>query len=340
MVVDRIWFGVALGGVGAMLVAGCEPAPPYDEWMAAYVPHGPLEPTGAVAELEQLTVTPYDEMFPALSPDGSTLLYVSGWFYLDHSIEASDLLGLDPNASSSARTFAGGSGFALSPAWLPDGSAYLYATDAAGPWQLVRSSSPEPQAGFDAIVSDDVGRPLHPTVAPDGERVAFSFTEGSARYVAVANIDGTQLRLLAEGDYPTWSPAGETIAFQRTDEQGLTQLYAVPASGGEPTRLTSGTWASIHPSYDPTGTYLVFGSTRGQEDRVCKVCCGLWVIRADGTEPVKLVGGDVDADWPAWGSDGWIYFTSNESGDYDVWRLRLAQENAGSGRVPASPSGG
>ena len=338
MGIGRTWIGVALSGLGA-LAAGCEPAPTYDEWMAAYVPHGPLEPTSAVAELEQLTVTPYDEMFPSLSPDGSTLLFVSGWFYLDHSIDNADLLGLDPNALSSARTFAGGEGFALSPAWLPNGSAYLYATDAAGSWQLVRTSSPQPDASFSVIVSDDVGRPLHPTVSPDGERVAFSLTEGSPRQVAVANLDGTQLRLLGEGDYPTWSPQGETVVFQRPDHQGRSQLYSVSVGGGERTQLTFGTAASIHPSYDPTGEYLVFGSTRGFEARACKVCCGLWVARADGTELIELVGGDVDADWPMWGSDGWIYFTSNESGDYDIWRLRWRQEGADSERVPASPSG-
>lgn len=326
---------------GATSLSACvESAPIYDDWMDAYVPHGPLEPTSAVVTLEQVTHTPYDEMFQSLSPDGATLLYVAGWFYLDQSIEDAHVLGLDPRTGSSGVKWVGGAGFSATPSWLPDGSGFLYATNAGGPWQLVRSRSSEPEAGYDVILSDDEGRPLRPTVAPDGLRFAFSLVQGSARYVAVANIDGTGMRVLSEGDYPSWSPAGDELMFQRLDSNGESQLFAMDPDGVELQQRTFGNASNVHPAYDPTGEHVVFGSTRGYEQRICKFCCGLYMMRSDGSELVELVGGDVDADWPSWGSDGWIYFTSNEQGNYDVWRVRLDDGEGGSTRVPANPTGG
>ncbi|MFW5740688.1 MAG: TolB family protein [Myxococcota bacterium] len=331
-------FPLAVAGVASLGLAACQPAPEYDDWVASYVPHGPLEPTAAVASLQRVTSSSYDEMFPSLSPDGSTLLYVSGRFYLDHTIESPELWGLDPSTSSPARRFAGGHGFAMSPAWMPDGSAYLYATDTAGSWQLVRTRSAQPEAAFDVIVDDDDATPLHPSVSPDGGRVAFSMSDGRGRNVAVVEADGSGLRVLARGDYPAWSPDGGAIAFQGADAAGQTQLFSIDPGGGEARQLTFHEAASIHPAFDPSGARIVFGSTRDRASRKCKVCCGLYLMDADGSQPVLLVGGDVDADWPVWGSDGWVYFTSNEAGDYDVWRVRLADEGEDSARTPAVPS--
>lgn len=329
---------LALAAVTSLVASACvEPTPTYDDWTAAYVAHGPLEPTSAVVTLEQVTHTPYDEMFQALSPDGGTLLYVAGWFYLDQSIEDAHVEGIVPGTPSNITRWVGG--LAVTPSWLPDGSGFLYATNVGGPWQLVRSRSSEPDAAYEVILTDDAAKPLRPTVAPDGLRFAFSLTQGSARYVAVANIDGSDIRVLHEGDYPSWSPAGDEIVFQGLDAYGQSQLFAVHPDGGELQQRTFSNDANVHPAHDPTGELVVFGSTRGHEQRICKVCCGLYVMGSDGSDPVQLVGGDVDADWPSWGSDGWIYFTSNEQGNYDVWRVRLGSGDGGSSRVPADPTG-
>lgn len=311
-------------------------SPTTDDWTQAYVAHGPLEPTSAVVKLERVTRAPQDEMFPAISPDGTTLLFISGWFQFDQTIVQATLIGVDPRDPSTTTSYASSGGFALAPAWMPDGSSFLYVTNAGG-WQLVRSRSMEPEAPFDTILTDDVGRPMNPSVSGDGKQVAFSLFRGTSRKVVVTEMDGTKMRELAPGDYPSFSPKGDEIFFQSFDTWGQVQLFSAPAEGGAPVQRTFGDAASVHPSHDPTGTYVVFGSTHGYEQRRCKVCCGLFVMRVDGTQIVQLVGGDVDADWPRWGQDGWIYFTSNEGGDYDVWRLRMGDDGS---RVPAAPTGG
>ncbi len=307
------------------------------DWTEAYVAHGPLEPTSAVVKLERVTRSPWDEMFPAISPDGTTLLFISGWFQFDHTIAQATLIGLDPRDPSTTTAYAPTTGFALAPAWMPDGSSFFYVTNAAGSWQLVRSRSNQADGQFDTILTDDAGRPMNPSVAPDGKQVAFSLFRGTSRKIVVTEMDGTGMRELALGDYPSFSPMGDEIFFQGLDARGQVQLFTVPPTGGEPVQKTFGHAASVHPSHDPTGAYVVFGSTLGHEQRRCKVCCGLFLMRVDGTQMVHLVGGDVDADWPRWGQDGWIYFTSNEGGDYDVWRLRIGDDGS---RVPAAPTGG
>ncbi len=326
-------------GVSCVPLGCFEPAPVQD-WTYSYGPHGPLEPTSESAGLERVTFGAYDEMFPALSPDGMTLLFVSGWFCPDHSMAAALVLGFDPDGTEPHSTYAGGEAFAMSPAWLPDSAGYVYATNDTGVWQLVRSRSREPGSGYDVISGSDETRPLHPTVSPDGSRIAFSMIQDGVRQVAVADIDGGDLRVLGPGDYPSWSPVGREIVYQRPDDRGQTQLFAIAPEGGEVGQRTFGPAANIHPAHDPTGTYVAYGSTHGSDQRVCKVCCGLHVMRADGAGIVQLVGGDVDADWPAWGSDGWIYFTSNESGIYDVWRIRWREGGTPDPRVPADPEQG
>lgn len=331
-------------GIVAVALASssaCVETYPQDDWLDAYVPHGPLEPTSAVSNLERLTSTSQDEMFPALSPDGTNLLYISGWYYPSSFIDAPQLLRVEPGRPESATILAGTVGFALSPAWLPSGTGFLFATDQNGPWQVVRANTDSADGPFDVVLSDDVGKPLHPTVAPDESRFAFSMTHEQRRFIATANLDGTDVRLLTEGDYPSWSPWGDEIVFQAPHGDGSTQLASISPSGGGWRQLTVGDGSSVHPSHDPTGEYVVFGSTRGHEGRQCKVCCGLYLMRSDGTEVTQLMGGDVDADWAAWGADGWIYFTSNEAGHYDIWRMKWVGAMAGEPsdpRQPASPS--
>jgi TolB protein len=209
-------------------------------------------------------------------------------------------------------------------------------TNESGAWQLVRSHSKQPDGRFDVIMTDDVGRPMNPSVSPDGKQVAFSLFEQGARRIVVSNMDGSHIRVLSTGDYPSFSPKGDEIVYQDVDSTGQWQLFSINPQGENPVQLTFSPYASIHPAHDPSGEFLVFGSTIGQESRRCKLCCGLFLMRIDNGNIVQLIAGDVDADWPSWGKDGWIYFTSNESGDYDVWRLRIADDGS---RVPAVPSG-
>lgn len=68
-------------------------------------------------------------------------------------------------------------------------------------------------------------------------------------------------------------------------------LFAVPAAGGEPRRLTSGAHSDRAPRADPRGRFVVFVSDRSGSDQ-------LWRLEADGGEARRLTAfprGDIDA---------------------------------------------
>jgi TolB protein len=59
------------------------------------------------------------------------------------------------------------------------------------------------------------------------------------------------------------------------------------------TRLTFGTSFDWSPAWSPDGKSLVFQSNRGGD-------FDIWVMRADGTNPINLTkyaGDDIDPDW-------------------------------------------
>src|SRR5205085_11040998 len=80
--------------------------------------------------------------------------------------------------------------------------------------------------------------------AVSAKQVAFIYADD----LWVADLDGHNVRRLTSDigveSHPVFSPDGETIAFSGQYE-GNTDVYTIPASGGQPTRLTG------HPNPDP-----------------------------------------------------------------------------------------
>jgi dipeptidyl aminopeptidase/acylaminoacyl peptidase len=122
-----------------------------------------------------------------------------------------------------------------------------------------------------------------PRWSPNGDRLAFLATVGTSAQVFVMSMSGGDpaqaTKVPAGVQQFTWRPDGEALAFAATDEAPKktgeerhndvfevgnndflttsaprpTHLWLVPAAGGEPRRLTSGTWTLpvSHPPSSP-----------------------------------------------------------------------------------------
>jgi Tol biopolymer transport system component len=108
-----------------------------------------------------------------------------------------------------------------------------------------------------------------PAWSPDGDQLAYVDGSKGTQDIYVVEVDGTNLRRLtsspAMDEFPTWSPDGSTIVYDsspsRTDSSDLSpgqEIWSVPATGGEPTRLTHNRVPDQAPSYSPDGQQLVF----------------------------------------------------------------------------------
>ncbi|NUQ00748.1 MAG: PD40 domain-containing protein, partial [Armatimonadetes bacterium] len=165
------------------------------------------------------------------------------------------------------------------PELSPDGKLILFTTYLNE--RTITATMTTDGANVRYLTADIPGNAFSPTWSPDGQSVAFSLADANGTDLAVIGRDGSGLRRLTNDpwpdQYPDWSPDGQTIAFvsfrqpgeERTDAavsaeaQGLavaaTNLYTIPAAGGELTQLTEATsGGAYYPSWTPDGSGLAF----------------------------------------------------------------------------------
>jgi dipeptidyl aminopeptidase/acylaminoacyl peptidase len=200
--------------------------------------------------------------------------------------------------------------FYHAPAWSPGGETLAFLSHWRGesgpPWQhiaLLRSDG----TGFQRL---QLPAPTDPggfvSWSPDGDRLAFHSPVqlGGLEAIYTVRSDGTDLRKIADGFRPAWSPAGR-IAFMALDGSGYTQIYTVEPDGSGRRQVTRGRRGKWDLEWSPHGTKLAY------------VTSDIYIIGADGRGRRRLTyrGGRS----PAWSPDGkWIAFS--REGDIYVVR--------------------
>ncbi len=186
-------------------------------------------------------------------------------------------------------------GYIEAPAWSPDGAHILFIRDR-------ELFSTTPGGTFPTLIESNAGSPAW---SPDGSRIAFIRADGqyddTDLYTMRADGGGAQEILDLPGRVmsPSWSPDGSTIVYtymarEARDDPGPGELpytysghnvYAVPATGGEPVQLTeSGT--DQDPAWSPDGSTIVF-----QSDRLSVFPTSapdLYLMNADGSNERRL----------------------------------------------------
>src|ERR1041384_2682477 len=101
---------------------------------------------------------------------------------------------------------------------------------------------------------------------------------------------------------PQPSPDGQWVAHVVTDvdiaeNRGNSDLWLVPAAGGEPRRMTTSPKHDRHPTWSPDGKWLAFESNRDGDFQI-------YVIPTEGGEARKLTTIATGATQPVWSPDG------------------------------------
>jgi Tol biopolymer transport system component len=185
--------------------------------------------------------------------------------------------------------------------WSPDGRRIAFWSERFEGRQRVR--------GLYVMRADGSGRrrlsPRYLVVAeneggvawsPDGSQITFEAARSLRTGIWVVHADGSQLRQLARGRDPAWSPRGDLIAYQ-----GGNGIFVIPARGGRPRRITRSANDGLH-AWSPDGRTLAF--LRNFEARLTQVLYTV-PVRAGGLR--RIYGGQRDVTItrrPDWSPDG------------------------------------
>jgi TolB protein len=151
-----------------------------------------------------------------------------------------------------------------------------------------------------------------PKWAPNGEFMLF--------WVYTANPpvsdeywwkpDGT-MGVFAEGvqPYVSFSPDSETVVLCALTDDGGLEIFTVPASGGDFTRLTNDPAKDFMPAWSPDGESIAFVSDREGPLHI-------YLMDPDGGNQRRLTDNDLLEAAPAWSPDGTqIAFFAGETAD-------------------------
>lgn len=138
--------------------------------------------------------------------------------------------------------------------------------------------------GRPAFASEPAGAPLllqKPAIS--ARQVVFSYA-GDLWIVGRAGGDAQRLTAgVGLESYPVFSPDGTMVAFAGEYEGNL-DVYAVPASGGVPRRLTHHPDPDVPVSWTPDGKQIVFRSSRSSYARFLR----LFTVSVEGGQPAEL----------------------------------------------------
>ena len=115
------------------------------------------------------------------------------------------------------------------PAWSPDGTALVYATDRAGNLDLYRRSMSDPTP---IRLTSDPADESEADWSPDGRWLAYrSEADGGGIYVMPAS-GGDARRVADAGHHPRWSPEGSRLLLMDSTPVGVRGFRIIAANGG------------------------------------------------------------------------------------------------------------
>jgi eukaryotic-like serine/threonine-protein kinase len=227
-------------------------------------------------------------------------------------------------------------GAELFPTLSPDGSFLVYASRAAGNWDvyLLRANGRRPIN----LTEDSPAEDTQPAFSPDGNRIAFHSSRQDGGIFVMGATGESARRITDFGWNPAWSPDGSRLVFATSpvshdpyDRPAKSALWTVRLDSGETKRLTEGD--AVQPSWSPHGHRVAYwGLLEGGAQR------DVYTLSADpepGEAPVPVTQ-DAALDWsPVWSPDGrYLYFSSDRGGSMNLWRIAVDER---SGKVAGEP---
>jgi TolB protein len=150
-----------------------------------------------------------------------------------------------------------------------------------------------------------------PSWSPTGDEVVYEVhpidVEGEGR-IARSPVGGDDAENTAAEVFitpptedcrqPNWSPEGDLVVFQCTDDGGESwKLWVADPDGGDRRTLRTGALNATDASFSPDGQWVVFSGDDGESS------ADVWAVRVDGDELERLTTEPGYEGAPSWSPD-------------------------------------
>jgi Tol biopolymer transport system component/predicted Ser/Thr protein kinase len=291
--------------------------------------------TGSPPVLTPFTAFSGSENTPAFSPDGGSIAY--SW---NGPQELAANIYIQAIGAGEPQRLTTGAGADTYPAFSPDGRLIAFTRNRTELFVIPRTGGRERKV---ADVEDPsiefsvdgkfiaIGGPTVPTAEANGKGIVLVSVESGEKRPVTTPPAG------ASDTQPRFSPDGAFVAFARSSQPSMAELYVQPVNGGAAERLTFAERSINGLAWTADGREIVFASNRNGP-------ATLWRIRASGGDPVQIAQTGLGAMSPAIARQGNRLAYYYEHIDTNVVQLSLI-DPAGeprarpiaSTRVDASP---
>jgi TolB protein len=233
------------------------------------------------SNVRRLTSDHFGDTMPALSPDGTRIVFDSNRMRTEGQPGNTQHLFLMQADGSNLTPLTWGS----SATWSPDSKRVAFHASAEGGAPPIRVEPGAP--------------------APDSDVFVMNVADFLEKATPPRNLTSTPGLIEDDAD---WSPDGRSIVFTRragtskgsnATNDPTTELFMIAADGrGQPVRLTNNQEEERAPAWSPDGKRLVFVARRGGRD--FELC----LMNADGTGFKQLTDNAVGDLTPTWSLDG------------------------------------
>lgn len=208
------------------------------------------------------------------------------------------------------------------PGWSEDGRKIVFSSRRTGKGDIYETARDGSMGYMQLTAADTIDE--HPSYGP--RNAGLLYASGKGRLVARlrpqmnvvfadnANRAGN-VRVLAEGAEPRFSPDGRRIVFV-SDRTRNNDIWIMNADGSMQTQLTTDEKDDENPNFSPDGKRIVFASKRaGNFD--------IWVMDADGSHQRQITSSPADETQACWSSGGYLYYSAKTGeGHSNIFRVK------------------